>query len=371
MSPTNPCFENSHPKNIIVFCDGTWNVPDEKSGPTNVTRIFEAVTPYDANGNPQIAHYIQGVGTSRSDRVSGGGFGLGISRNIKEGYQFICSNYQPGDHLFLFGFSRGAYTARSIAGFIHNLGILTRPYFYKLNSAYKYYRDNTEDWKPDSPNAMDFQSRYCWPSKDIYFLGVWDTVGALGAPYGVILGYIIDKLFKCSFHDTKLSSSIHSAYHAVAIDEKRWPFRPTLWTLDVSHVQANFEEHWFPGVHSDVGGGYENSGLSDVTLDWMASKACLRGLSLDLNLISNPPVTPDPHQDKHDSQTVLYRLATLAFVKIPASLGIPLPGIAPAEIAKIDWSGDYHRTITPGAAIGHSVGNLTQCCTAAPPDMGN
>ncbi len=353
--PNHPA--KKHPKNIVVFCDGTWNSSDQKTKgnpprriPTNVAKLFEAVCADDAHGDPQIVHYIRGVGTSWDERILGGGFGYGISDNIKEGYQFICSNYAAGDRIFLFGFSRGAYTARSIAGFIHNMGILKRAHFYKLNEAYEHYRDKTAEWKPGSEKSVGFQRDFGWPSKAIHFVGVWDTVGALGAPYGVVLSWLIDKIFKCSFHDVKLSSSIKNAYHALASDELRWPFRPSLWELSSSHIKIdpddgslNFEQCRFAGVHSDVGGGYPEAGLSDIALEWMAEKAQQLELRLDLTCIEDPAVKSDPREKMHNSQTWVYQLATLAFVKIPSILHIPLPKINPKDIGQISCKGDFVR----------------------------
>lgn len=253
-------------KRIIVFCDGTWNKPDEadpqgKSCPTNVAKLFRATCQHDSEGVHQIAHYIRGVGTHRDDKLRGGAFGLGISNNIKDGYQFICSNYEPGDNIFLFGFSRGAYTARSLAGLIHNLGILRREHFDQIDKAYKKYRDKSDAWHPKGTESIAFRNAYTHGDqcKKIKFLGVWDTVGALGAPYGLLLGWLIDKVYKCRFHDVQLSDSIESAYHALARHEKRWPFRPSLWTLSTGHDPANFDQVWFDGVHCDVGGGYADS----------------------------------------------------------------------------------------------------------------
>lgn len=354
------------PKNIIVCCDGTWNRPDQgskdgKPCPTNVAKLFEAITPFDANGTPQVVHYIPGVGTNFRDRIKGGGFGYGISDNIKSGYKAICSNYEDGDRIFLFGFSRGAYSARSIGGLIDNMGIIRRVNFYLIDEAYRRYRDKSPEWQPGKDKALAFQNKFSWPRKDIHFLGVWDTVGALGAPYGVILGWLFDKIFHCGFHNTQLNDSTLSAAHALAIDEHRWPFRPTLWTLGKTQPSEMFEERWFPGVHSDVGGGYPGAGLSDIVLDWMAGKACARGLCLDLRRVPDRGVAPNPKQDPHHSQALSLRIATLLFVKIPAALGIPLPGIAQADIDRINWKGDYKRAITPGASIGHEVKELTHC----------
>lgn len=337
-------------KKLLVFCDGTWNSADQESRgglpcPTNVARLFEATTASDRHGNPQLVHYIRGVGTKFSERITGGGFGFGISDNIKNGYQFICSNYEAGDQICLFGFSRGAYTARSLAGFIHNLGILKRNKFYKLNEAYDHYRDKSEDWKPGSPLSLQFQAENCWQIKDIHFIGVWDTVGALGAPFGFVTAKIIETLFNTSFHDTKLSSSVKSAYHALAAQEHRWPFRPTRWTLHASHLsrQQDYQEHWFPGVHSDVGGGYPELGLSDISLRWIADHAENHGMAFNFSQISNPEYLPDAEQAQHKSQNLFYRFMTLLFVKWPAFLGIVLPGPSKALIRFIDLQGDFHR----------------------------
>jgi uncharacterized protein (DUF2235 family) len=235
-------------KKLIVFCDGTWNKADQKARDgvpcsTNVLRLFEATQPKDLNKNPQIVLYIAGVGTRWSERISGGGFGYGISDNIKIAYAFVASNYDPSDEIFLFGFSRGAFTARSIAGLIRNMGILRRDRLHLVNEAYNRYRDRSEKWHPDSPLAKTYRAVNCYPDANNYpeakiaFLGLWDTVGALGAPFGLLMSRITDLLFKTRFHDVKLSSIILSAYHALAIDERRWPFRPTLWELNNEHLR--------------------------------------------------------------------------------------------------------------------------------------
>jgi hypothetical protein len=193
----------------------------------------------------------------------------------------------------------------------------------------------------------------------IEFLGVWDTVGALGAPYGLFLGYLSDKIFGCRFHDIKLSNTIQSASHAISLDEHRWPFRPSRWKLQPTHTKSNFLEQWFPGVHSDVGGGYKETGLSDVALNWMAQQANAKGLKSLVPSSSSPSIT-------HDSQTWYYQLPTLLAVKWPAMLLVDIPSkmfkgwsvwiykklndlhiIAENDIAlkitKIQSNGDYKR----------------------------
>jgi uncharacterized protein (DUF2235 family) len=141
------------PKKLAIFCDGTWNEPTKHG--TNVLRMLQATEPKDANGDhPQLVHYIAGVGTRKGERFRGGAFGLGISDNIIDAYSFIVSNYENGDEIFLFGFSRGAYTARSIAGLIHNLGVLKRHNLPLIAEAYKHYKDKTDDWKPSGTEGF-------------------------------------------------------------------------------------------------------------------------------------------------------------------------------------------------------------------------
>ena len=359
-------------KSLIVFCDGTWNKADQKSldnrpCPTNVAKLFEATADTDSFGGSQIVHYIPGVGTRFWERLRGGGFGYGISDNIKSGYKFICSNYTPGDRIYLFGFSRGAYTARSLAGLINNLGILRRTNFDQIDFAYDKYRDKTPEWAPDGSETIKFRTDYTWFDSarkvslgTVTFLGVWDTVGALGAPYGALTSWIVDKLFKCSYHNVDLNVSIDSAGHALARHEHRWPFRPShLGSLVPGQNPANFEEKWFDGAHSDVGGGYPETGLSDVALQWMADSARKRGMGIldfsrlpdpNLNWTFDPKVGTAPptrkNDEPHNSQTILYRLATLAYVKIPATLGLPWPKIEPEKLARINWKGDYLRKET-------------------------
>jgi len=319
-------------KKLIVFCDGTWNSADQKTKddrpcPTNVLRMLQATQERSQGGDPQIVHYIAGVGTKFSERVWGGGFGFGISENIRNAYSFIVSNYDDGDEIFLLGFSRGAFTARSIAGFIRNMGILRRDRLNLVGEAYDHYRDTGDKWHPDSKESAAFRAANAHPdaTTNIAFLGVWDTVGALGAPFGVVMSRLTDTLFHTRFHDVRLSSIILSAYHALAIDERRWPFRPTLWELNDAHKQriadacargeiSPYEERWFPGVHSNVGGGYPESGLADCALAWMIDRAGHHGLNFDTSDISLPTYKMDCTVDLEDSQTWYYRLLTFLFV---------------------------------------------------------
>jgi uncharacterized protein (DUF2235 family) len=363
--------EEVMPKKLVIFCDGTWNEPTKRG--TNVVRMLQATDFSDKDGNPQITHYIAGIGTRREDeKFLGGAFGFGISENIKDAYAFIVSNYEVGDEIYLFGFSRGAYTARSIAGLIHNLGILNRFNLPYVSIAYKHYKDKIVPWKPGGEESKKFREQYChpYPTK-IRFLGVWDTVGALGAPYGEILGRLLNVFFKTGFHDVTLSESVDAAYHALAADERRWPFRPTPMAFTEYHLKRNREsiadpkrgfplyaQRWFPGVHSNVGGGYQQHGLSDYALKWMAERAEENGLKLknlpEVQFAPDRSFAPDPTEKIENSQTLGYRIATVLLVKIPRLLG--LKAVYPTKdhpLAKhINWIGDYVRPLGAQEDVG-------------------
>ena len=232
----------------------------------------------------QLLHYELGVGTSRDDRLIGGAFGYGLSRNIRNGYQFLATNYVPGDRVFLFGFSRGAYTARSLAGLIHRCGILRSESADKVDDAFAFYRDRTSATDPKSVAAHLFRQMYAHADSRVYLIGVWDTVGALGIPANLPGWERVSREFSgweelWGFHDTRLSPEITFAYHALAIDEQRPPYQPTLWDEDAERTGDQvLEQVWFAGVHSEVGGGSADSSLSDIALLWMAGKAAAQGL---------------------------------------------------------------------------------------------
>ncbi len=279
-------------KRVIVCCDGTWNQPGIKDRgvivKTNVQKIYEAINA-GAGDATQVKFYGQGVGTgfSAKDHFLGGSTGLGIDRNIQDAYKFIMWNYQPNDELYFFGFSRGAYTVRSLAGLIRNCGIMKPEFLHLVEEAYHLYRDRTKLTHPDSDLMKAFKRSYGIDDLEtmIKFVGVWDTVGALGIP----LRWFGRENRKYQFHDVQLSSQIKYAYHALAIDEKREIFQPSLWELSDKVINdksiQTCEQVWFPGVHSNVGGGYADSGLSDTTLQWMIGKALDTGLEFDKDYV--------------------------------------------------------------------------------------
>lgn len=294
-------------KRWIICADGTWNKPEQTDqgvpSPTNVCKLAAAVLPCDQKGVPQTVFYHTGVGErgSISDHVWGGALGAGLSKNIIDLYLFLVLNYFPGDELFLFGFSRGAYTVRSLAGLIRSAGILKDKYATKYQEAYDRYRNRTHETHPSAPQSVKFREAYAWPDFNIKFIGVWDTVGALGIPFS---GW---QLRHFQFHDVQLSSHVDYAYQALAIDEKRKPFIPTLWTKQPNSPDSQvLEQVWFPGVHANVGGGYKDTGLSDCALDWMWGKAELCGLALDGE--QRVKLAPNPKGVLYDSMTGYYRL---------------------------------------------------------------
>ncbi|MGQ0543936.1 MAG: DUF2235 domain-containing protein [Betaproteobacteria bacterium] len=293
-------------KRLILCCDGTWNSADqEKSGtpcPTNVVKLGYRLAKRDG-GIAQVIYYDQGVGTGNTiDRMTGGAFGDGLEENIHDAYRFLVANYEPGDELYLFGFSRGAFTVRSIGGMIRKCGILERRAVRQYRDAIALYRGEQH---PDDARCVSFRKSFSFVEKTgIRMIGVWDTVGSLGIP---LRGLRWLTRREHQFHDTELSGSVEIACHALAVDERRAPFAPTLWDYKPKPGQQ-VEQVWFCGAHSDVGGGYAETGLSDIALEWMIGRARAAGLAFDAAALAAYPLRPDPLGQLHDSKTGLYRL---------------------------------------------------------------
>ncbi|MEO1013579.1 MAG: DUF2235 domain-containing protein [Pseudomonadota bacterium] len=277
-------------KRIVIACDGTWQ-DLEKPDPTNVRRLAEATAPRDGEID-QLIYYSPGIGTRNAfDRLTGGAFGHGINVEISSAYTFLCANYQPGDEIYLFGFSRGAYTVRSLAGLIYTTGVLRREELSWLPHAYALYR-RLDDAPNREETAVQLQKQkgHGQTSEDpanslirISFLGVWDTVGALGIPdLSRLLKLDKKSRDKHRFHNTYLSPIVNYARHAVAIDERRKVFRHTeMNPLPGGAAPANqIRQVWFPGDHGCVGGGgdglpegdpkkLDSTPHSDAALAWM------------------------------------------------------------------------------------------------------
>ncbi len=313
-------------RRLIVFFDGTDNAPKDR---TNVWRTHELLAVKDAAGVEQLKIYIKGVGTELGERVRGSIFGSTISKRICTGYQWLVDNYEDGAEIYVFGFSRGAFSARSLVQMVANCG-LTRP---AVSAAWRteevfdryeqisvqtveriapiwrlrYWQRNPNKqpagWNPtlDDRRLMDeVQVR----EVKIRMAGLWDTVGAIGR------NAIHDQAVatqKASAHNVRPTKAQEYGYHALAIDEHRPMFDATLWRAFVEDGTANdikakyaryYEQRWFIGAHSDVGGGYGEDNLPDLSLSWMMSKASALGLAFTYTI---EPQRGAWHAPLHDS----------------------------------------------------------------------
>ncbi len=231
----------------------------------------------------------------------GGATGKGLVENVKVAYRFLANNYEPEDEIYIFGFSRGAYTARSLAGLIGWLGMIRKNHLEQLTHYFERYRKR----RPGESPPEDLQRIRWQQDVPIECVGVWDTVGALGIPARTFANLVRGINKKYAFLDTTLGDHIRHGFHAVAIDEKRGPFTPTLWSAPegVEIPTDRVRQAWFPGVHSNVGGSYDDAGLSDHALLWMVQ--CVRqttGLKFDdAYLKDTDHVRPDALGTHYDS----------------------------------------------------------------------
>jgi uncharacterized protein (DUF2235 family) len=292
-------------KRLVVCCDGTWNKPDNQTV-TNIEKIARTVQtdPRAAGGVHQLVYYVSGVGTRyRVDRLLGGAFGVGLFDHVVACYRFLAQNYEPGDEIFILGFSRGAYTARSLAGMVADVGLLSKVALVeeRLPAAVHLYQRRDLPQGKFGESVDEFKHDNC-SSAGVDFLGVFDTVGALGVP-----GFA---RFAPRFHQLQLSSHVRCARHALAIDETRRKFAPTFWEVPEAGQpteDARVKQVWFEGAHSDVGGGYRDTGLSDTALLWMVREAHQAGLVFDVPLLARYADSGcDPI--RHDPLNPLYRI---------------------------------------------------------------
>ena len=290
-------------KRIVICADGTWNRPEKnlkEDFPTNVLRLARAIEPIGSDQIPQQVFYDWGVG-SYYDSVVGGATGKGLHKNVMDDYRYIVQNYSQGDKIFLFGFSRGAYTIRSLCGLINNCGIIKRPDASLIQQAFNHYKRSGDDHKPSGNKSIEFRKQHSHASRKIEFVGVWDTVGAMGIPFS-FLGLFENK---DEFYDTKMGKNIRVARHALAIDEFRSDFEPTVWlqrkTMDIKQV-------WFAGAHGNIGGSYKpdpnGSLLSDIPLEWMIGEDKKSGLEIEPHLIKS--LTKNHLATLHNSRRSFY-----------------------------------------------------------------
>lgn len=260
-------------KNIVVFSDGT----GQEGGKGNNTNVYKLFNIIEDRTEEQISFYDRGLGTGWR-RITGNISGMGISQNIYECYQFIFENYMAGDNIFLLGFSRGATTVRSLSAFIHLFGILPKSRPELIKKAYKIYKIENDIERKERADDLVARNHNHWTK--IKFLGVWDTVSALGFPIKK-LDVFVDwvPLFRHKYHNLLLSESVEHARQALAIDDERLIFHPKIWDSKITSYQT-MKQVWFSGMHTDVGGGYREQDLSDIPLIWMVDEAKNFGLRI-------------------------------------------------------------------------------------------
>lgn len=346
----------------LVFCfDGTTNELGDQN-PTNVVRVAQSITPVTEDDIVQIIHYDEGVGTVGGERVSGGMFGKGLFYNVIEAYNFLVFNYSLHDEIYVFGFSRGAFTARVFVGLIQNCGILPRVSADQISDVERQYRSRSRNSNYTSDEFRNFRARKCpqvcldddeddWRVRTIpgyakgsgqririKYLGVWDTVRSIG----LFDNTFLERTFgfgdgRYSFYDHSLSSTVVSARHAMAADEQREKFNALQWTnVDELNSACGFkpddssrpyQQVWFPGTHGGVGGGGEFKGLSDGALDWVLDGARRQGLRID-NDVNSPlfDLAPDPfdHLDNVDKYKPR-KLSSLIMDRLPSRIRSPGP----------------------------------------------
>jgi uncharacterized protein (DUF2235 family) len=297
----------------LVFCfDGTWNKLAADT-PTNVVLTAASIERITKSGVAQIIHYDEGVGTGQREKYTGGIFGAGLDVNLREAYRFLLFNYDPGDEIYVFGFSRGAFTARTFVGLLRYIGPLRRLHADKIDEAIALYKRRGSMSPTNDEELLRFKKDYAngvctsadedaWrcsnvenyiagsaPLMTVKFLGVWDTVAAMGVPEVFPASGWLNRRHR--YHDMRVDAFVENFRHAVAIDERRATFPATLADgLDELNVAKGFEPHdskapyqelWFPGVHGSVGGGGDIRGLSDAALAWVLRGATIAGLELD------------------------------------------------------------------------------------------
>jgi lipoprotein NlpI len=284
-------------KRIVLCLDGTWNHNRLGAVLTNVYKLHQVIAPTDANGVRQFSNYIGGIDSADGESLQflKGGIGYGVDNRVRKAYEALVKDYEPGDEIFLVGFSRGAFEARSLGGLITLIGVAKPGLGFSFDRAWSVYR--TREKGRDQAALAQLRAATHYPVR-IRCVGVWDTVGNLGNPF--VSGGIIGRRYE--FHDTRLTDNIDVGLHALSIDEIRGPFRPTPWTSPKDQAlpaNQHVEQVWFAGTHADVGGGHRETALSDIALIWMAERLqATAGLALDMHKLGHM-TRPDPLGPQH------------------------------------------------------------------------
>ncbi len=340
-------------RNLVVCCDGTWNTPEQEAV-SNAYRLYNAVVEVPEDGPEQKRYYHSGVGTEGGlvNWVLGGVSGVGLSQDVMHAYHWLTTTYQPGDCVSLFGFSRGAYTARSLAGMVAACGLLDTgcldepAIWHQIERLYhRRYRPRHHP-DPGWRDGLNFTFDQAHPDEiPVRFIGVWETVGSLGIPD--YLGWInpLDPAGRHNFQDLTLNPRIRHARHAVAMDEQRTPFSPTLWSGPAPGQDV--KQIWFPGSHLDVGGCYPQRGLGDGTLLWMIEEA-REAFGLVFHKRTLDQIQPDPFDVLHDDNlSVSNAVALLAPVVDPLldTLFQPTPRAVPLVDPHSGESPSLHESV--------------------------
>jgi uncharacterized protein (DUF2235 family) len=384
------------PRNIVLLSDGTGN-SSAKLMKTNVWRMYEAL---ELRKGDQIALYDNGVGTSsfKPMAVLGGALGWGLKRNVRTLYMFACANYRPGDRIFAFGFSRGAFTIRVLIGLIEDQGLITgvkgRELERRAKWAYRAYRRRfnptkglvtplraVRDWILRKLERGPVYTKAGNEMAPVAFVGLWDTVDAYGLPMDEMTRGWDKWVWPLSITDHERPDNVEKLCHAVALDAERHTFHPVLLderkqvaaaaakNTTIQHTdEEKVTQVWFAGVHSNVGGGYPDDSLAHVSLLWMAGEACKQGLRLHSRMRSEWAARADPNGPISDSRRGLgayYRYNPRSIQKLTddrfADVRVPRPKIHESVIQRIKVGlGDYAPIVLPDTYdIVHGTGALT------------
>ena len=374
------------PKRIVIFADGTGNAFTTQE--SNVWRLYQAL---DKAHPDQIAYYIKGVGTSSVKVVSvlDAATGLGVPSNVRELYRFLCRNWEPKDEIFMFGFSRGAFTIRTLIGLIDDQGLVPNTLYGEtvtheemtrnVNNAWRRYREKTAPWHETLPTIwmgrwlrdafltvkdiciyrtryLKFRyeeiGRYSRNPVPITFAGLFDTVEAYGVPIEELRKAIDVAVWPISFNNRQLAGNVWCARHALSLDDERITFHPLRFDRSEEETEDRIKEVWFAGVHSDVGGGYPDCELALVPCVWMAEEARAKGLRFKEDAIEDIRADSSALGPRHDSRkgaSAFYRYAPRPLETSAHEGGIPVIHHSVAE-RMVDGADNYAPLTLPHTA---------------------
>jgi len=345
------------PKHLIICSDGTGNRGGKGHG-TNVWRLYQAVDRHDHRSDPkrpqQLTYYDDGVGSEdfKLFKVLGGAFGFGLSRNIRELYTFLVKHYDSEDRIYMFGFSRGAFTVRSLAGMVASCGIIERRHYDTDIRRNELVARAFEAYRSKEAGAADTFKKSFSADRDVKidFMGVWDTVDAVGVPFDELRDYVIQPIWPYKFHNRR-PDGIKAVYHAIAIDDERQTFHPVIFDESPKSDTPVIEQVWFSGVHSNVGGGYPRDEMALVALDWMMRKAEDHELRFEKGVRDSTRSAANVHGKQYDSRSGLaayYRYKPRDIAALCREHGIEKPKIHISVFERIKHrSGDYAPANVP------------------------